>query len=91
MSYKSLSEYSSLSIYSCVIEPALQFYYFNFDATQLLHYERQLLDYILDDFQDVYPNELSLTLPPQSNVDHHIELFPDVAPVIFPYGIAKVL
>ena len=84
VSSKSLSEYSSSLIYSCVIDPALQFYYFNIDATQLPHYEQRLLDSILDDFQEVFPNELPLTLPPKQNVDHQIELIPGVAHVSIP-------
>ena len=68
--YKSLSKYSRSSIYSCVIDPALQISYFNIDATQLSHYEWQLHDSILDDFEDVLPNELPPTLPPKHNVDH---------------------
>ena len=51
---------------------------------QLPHYERQLLDSILDNFQDVLPNELPLTLPPKRNVDHQIELIPGVATVSMP-------
>ena len=84
LSYKYLSEYFSSSITSCLIDPALQFYYFNINATQIPHYEKRLLDSILDDFQDVFPNELPLTLPPKRNVDHQIELIPAAAPVSIP-------
>ena len=91
VSSKSLSEYSSSLIYSCVIDPAVQFYYFNIDATQLPHFEQRLLDSILEDFQDVFPTELPLTLPPKRNVDHQIELIPGAAPVsIPPYRLSRL-
>ena len=54
------------------------------------HYERQLLDSTLDDFQDVFPNELLLTLPPQRNVGHQIEFIPGAALVsIPPYRLSR--
>ena len=62
----------------------LQFYYFNIDTTQLPHYKRQLLKYILEDFQDVFPNELPRTLPPLRNVDHQIELILNIVAVSIP-------
>ena len=62
------------------MDPTLQFYYFNIDATKLPHYEWQLLYSILEDCQEVFLNELLLSLPPKRNVDHQIQVIPGVAP-----------
>ena len=42
------------------------------------------LPLFLDDFQDVFPNELLLTLPSKRNMDYQIELIPGAAPVSIP-------
>ena len=87
----SLSEYDSSYIYSCVIDPVLQFYAFNIDATQLPRHERHLLDSIIDDFHNVFPNEWPPHLPPKRDGDHRIDLIPSVAPVsISPYRLSRL-
>ena len=49
------------------------------------------LPLFLDDFQDVFPNELLLTLQPQRNVHHQIELIPSATPVsIPPYQLGRL-
>ena len=50
----------------------------------LSYFEQQLLDEILNDFRDVFPNELPHGLPPKRSIDHHIYLLPGVAPISIP-------
>ena len=39
----------------------------------------------------MFPNEFPLTLPPQRNVDHQIELIPGATPVsILPYRLSRL-
>ena len=42
--------------------------------------ERRDLQVLLDEFQDVFPEELPSTLPPRRTIDHHIEVLPGSAP-----------
>ena len=53
-----LSEFHGSILYSCVIDPASQFYVFNIDAIQLPRHEQRLLDSSLDEFHDVFPDDL---------------------------------
>ena len=85
------SEFRGSFLYSCVIDPASQFYVFNIDAIQLPRHEQRLLDSILDEFHDVFPDELPPHLPPTRNIDHQIDLIPGAAPVsIPPYRLSRL-
>ena len=78
-------------LYSCVIDPASQFYVFNVDAIQLPRHEQRLLDSILDEFHNVFPNELPPHLPPRRIIDHEIDLILGVAPMsIPPYRLSRL-
>ena len=84
MPLTSLIEYQSCSFYSCVVDPAIQYYNFNIDVNQLSYHEKHLLNLITNDFKDVFPKELPPGLPPMRNVDHKIDLIPGAAQVSIP-------
>ena len=50
------------------------------------------LQVLFDEFQDVFPEELPSTLPPQRTIDHHIDVLPGSAPPSRPpYRLSKPL
>ena len=51
---------------------------------QLSSFEQQLPDEILNDFRDVFQNELPHGLPSKHSIDHCIEFLPQVAPISIP-------
>ena len=54
--------------------------------------ERRDLQVLLDEFQDVFPEELPSNLPPRRTIDHHIEVLPGSAPPSRPpYRLSKPL
>ena len=54
--------------------------------------ERRDLQVLLDEFQNVFAEELPSTLPPRRTIDHHIEMLPWSAPPSRPpYRLSKPL
>ena len=61
-------------------------------TTDTTDHERRDLQVLLDEFQDVFPEELPSTLPPRRIIDHHIEVLPGSAPPSRPpYRLSKLL
>ena len=49
-------------------------------TTDTIDRERRDLQVLLDEFQDVFPEELPSSLPPRRTIDHHIEVLPGSPP-----------
>ena len=90
VSSPSISKLSCSSLFYCVLDPDIHVYNIDSVSGHLSYFEQQQFDAILNEFRDVFSSELPHGLPPKRNIDHCIDLVPDVAPIsVPPYRLSR--